>query len=1092
MHLRQTYVPLQWIALLLAVALVVASCGGDAAAPADEPEAPTAADVAAGDATSPAQTPTASEAATATEASDARRPTSDEPATTDSPVSAPTATQIPYDPNAVQVEMQLDRVEPVNAAEHMAFMPAQGGAADSGNCGMLLHSSPDATSLIFDTDTDTIDIGETATICYINFTPGPEEVEERVLDPNGEEIRSFSFTIDTDMEANSFTALPDDSPGIYTVVADTPEGTFETTFEVTDQIAIPGGRNHSQQRELKPIGHGPGYRSIEVMDYVFAYNFEPGETINLYFYEACNYSGIRRFSVIGRKRAAAGQAQVNAEGYAFIAIPQAIKESIHEDVYFVVLARSADTSPEELSPEEATRIEELWYSGNLGTINLGNPLDRELNRERTYFRGGENRFVLTNKWGASIPCSSVAPVEQAPEPPDAEPVILLETFDLDTETRVSPIYGSLTDLFTIEDGNIVQSERSFYALTKQSGQILNAMQAAGVSDLDQLPNRLVHTFTVDNTNYIALADGRLFEANLAAGEFTLAFVSPVGWNAWLFDLSEMLPTFVKPSVTVHDGMVVVGGEDMQVHAFDLETAAPLWTFPLEKGTSAPPLVVDDMVYVGSYEGYVYALDRASGTEQWRFAVGDWSNPPVMFDDTLYIMSENNYLYALDPESGAEQWRYTPTDDGTLASLPVVADDIVYIAVQQKEIGEWNESIWFLSVHALGNPADTEQVATFGEAPAAPEPPSAPPDDTTVSGGERPTSLDPARVSASSVYPPSVDSEGNPISYEPEFAVDGNPNTGWRVEGAGTDEFLLLEFDQPMQISTIQLIPGYAKVDPYDGTDRFYQNRRIVQARFEFSDGSSVEASFADRAELQDVAMEPVVSDFVRVVILDTIAPTDAVTFDSTAISEIVVLGMPAVSASEPPPDSSSDTASSSDGPPACVNGDSFITPGQTYRDAAENDLPAHADIIEVNSILDDETLTVILTLRDVPTELPYNELDDLKSEYAWRVYINTDADNNTGDQSDPPERGADYSIGAIQFANGAPAVGPIDSFDQTTVWKAKESGSYEASGTADLEADADANTITLSGTIPDIDERSRLLFQVEDRIEGGEDLVGCF
>ena len=34
-----------------------------------------------------------------------------------------------------------------------------------------------------------------------------------------------------------------------------------------------------------------------------------------------------------------------------------------------------------------------------------------------------------------------------------------------------------------------------------------------------------------------------------------------------------------------------------------------------------------------------------------------------------------------------------------------------------------------------------------------------------------------------------------------------------------------------------MIPGYAKIDPADGTDRYAQNRRIAQVRYTFDDGN---------------------------------------------------------------------------------------------------------------------------------------------------------------------------------------------------------------------------------------------------------------
>jgi hypothetical protein len=115
-------------------------------------------------------------------------------------------------------------------------------------------------------------------------------------------------------------------------------------------------------------------------------------------------------------------------------------------------------------------------------------------------------------------------------------------------------------------------------------------------------------------------------------------------------------------------------------------------------------------------------------------------------------------------------------------------------------------------------------------------------------------------------------------------------TAWRVPGDGVNQSLMLEFATPVRVREIGLVPGYAKIDPFDQIDRFAQNRRIVRVRFEFSAGESVEARFADRAESQTTMVNDILTTYVRVVILETTAPGVKDGRDFTPISEIVVMG----------------------------------------------------------------------------------------------------------------------------------------------------------------------------------------------------------
>jgi hypothetical protein len=96
------------------------------------------------------------------------------------------------------------------------------------------------------------------------------------------------------------------------------------------------------------------------------------------------------------------------------------------------------------------------------------------------------------------------------------------------------------------------------------------------------------------------------------------------------------------------------------------------------------------------------------------------------------------------------------------------------------------------------------------------------------------------------------------------------------------------------VRKIGIIPGYDKIDRFDGTDRFMQNRVVKKVRLEFSDGTTQEASFEQRRDMQFVALPQAIrTRFVRIVIRDTYPPAPAPDGrDFTPISEVVVEGNP--------------------------------------------------------------------------------------------------------------------------------------------------------------------------------------------------------
>ena len=187
----------------------------------------------------------------------------------------------------------------------------------------------------------------------------------------------------------------------------------------------------------------------------------------------------------------------------------------------------------------------------------------------------------------------------------------------------------------------------------------------------------------------------------------------------------------------------------------------------------------------------------------------------------------------------------------------------------------------------------EPTKSTGAAPTPAAPAATEPMVVATAPATAPVTLKPSGVSASGVLTPSIDSQGNTITYEPAQAIDGASDTAWRVSGDGIGQWLQLDFASPVGVTRVGLIPGYDKVDPFDGTDRFAQNRVVRRARLEFSDGTSFEATFERRRDLQFVqAPQPTRTRWIRIVILDTYPPaTDREPRDATPISEVVVEGV---------------------------------------------------------------------------------------------------------------------------------------------------------------------------------------------------------
>jgi len=124
-------------------------------------------------------------------------------------------------------------------------------------------------------------------------------------------------------------------------------------------------------------------------------------------------------------------------------------------------------------------------------------------------------------------------------------------------------------------------------------------------------------------------------------------------------------------------MVYCGSGDKCLHALDAGAGQERWNFRTDSFVTAGAAVARGVVYCGSQDGSLYALDAETGSERWRFKTpgGIWGAPSVA-GRTLYFGSGDRYLHALDVETGQELWKYE-TGAFPVYCSPVIAAGTVY-------------------------------------------------------------------------------------------------------------------------------------------------------------------------------------------------------------------------------------------------------------------------------------------------------------------------------------------------------------------------------------------------------------------------------
>lgn len=117
-----------------------------------------------------------------------------------------------------------------------------------------------------------------------------------------------------------------------------------------------------------------------------------------------------------------------------------------------------------------------------------------------------------------------------------------------------------------------------------------------------------------------------------------------------------------------------------------ESPAPInnqtiWTYQTEGHVSSSPAVVNDKVYVGSDDGYVYCLNATSITSDgelvWRYQTGGAvSSSPAVVDGQVFVGSDDGCIYCLNATTGDLIWKF-PTGNAVHSSPAVSGEKVIF-------------------------------------------------------------------------------------------------------------------------------------------------------------------------------------------------------------------------------------------------------------------------------------------------------------------------------------------------------------------------------------------------------------------------------
>lgn len=107
-----------------------------------------------------------------------------------------------------------------------------------------------------------------------------------------------------------------------------------------------------------------------------------------------------------------------------------------------------------------------------------------------------------------------------------------------------------------------------------------------------------------------------------------------------------------------------------------DSIKPVWTFECEDEIRGTPTIEEGMVYVGSYDNNLYALDAKEGKFAWKYATeGGVVSRPVVADGSVFFGSEDKSIYVVSARHGRLNWTYQT--DGPIHSSPSLAEGHIF-------------------------------------------------------------------------------------------------------------------------------------------------------------------------------------------------------------------------------------------------------------------------------------------------------------------------------------------------------------------------------------------------------------------------------
>jgi outer membrane protein assembly factor BamB/tRNA A-37 threonylcarbamoyl transferase component Bud32 len=147
--------------------------------------------------------------------------------------------------------------------------------------------------------------------------------------------------------------------------------------------------------------------------------------------------------------------------------------------------------------------------------------------------------------------------------------------------------------------------------------------------------------------------------------------------AWTFETEDE----IRGTPAVHDGVVYVGSYDNNLYAINITDGSFIWKYAADAGIVTQPIIADGNVFFGSEDKRLHVISARSGKIIWSYYTdGPVRSSPSIGLGHIVFGADDGFLHVVNSITGRRAWRF---DAGApIRSTPLIQSDQIYFGTEE--------------------------------------------------------------------------------------------------------------------------------------------------------------------------------------------------------------------------------------------------------------------------------------------------------------------------------------------------------------------------------------------------------------------------